>query len=117
MASFDPTIPQAEPNQYVAAKPFDDRHTFPGLPKLVRLCSQRAFGNPVQYLVDQGEALLNLTHTNPDARIDISLVQNGYLKAQAVIRWINKGSARVEGSSGRAAYVASSVHTVWPVQA
>ena len=26
MASFDPTIPQAEPNQNVAAKPFDDRH-------------------------------------------------------------------------------------------
>jgi hypothetical protein len=107
VASFDPTIPQAEPNQNVAAKPLDDRHTFSRLAKLARLCPQRAFGKPIQYLVDQGEALLNLTHTNPDARVDISLVQNGYLKAQAIIRRISKGFARVEGSSGRAAYLAS----------
>src|SRR5258708_33578996 len=39
VASFDPTIPQPEPNQDVAAKPLDDRHAFPRLPPVPRMCS------------------------------------------------------------------------------
>src|SRR6185312_2548620 len=31
MASFDPTIPQAEPDKDVATKSLDDRHAFPRL--------------------------------------------------------------------------------------
>src|SRR5258708_19750892 len=107
VASFDPTIPQAEPNQNVAAKSLDDRHGFPRLTKLARLCPQRAFAKPVQHLVDQGEALLNLPHTDPDARIHITLIQDSYLKAQAIIRRLAKGPARVDVSTGRAAHEAS----------
>src|SRR5260370_14853381 len=38
VASFDPTIPQPQPNQDVAAKSLDDRPAFPRLTKLSRLC-------------------------------------------------------------------------------
>src|SRR5438105_13905311 len=40
MASLDPTIPQAEPNQDIAAKSFDDRHAFPRAAELLPLCPQ-----------------------------------------------------------------------------
>ena len=53
VAPFDLSIPQAEPNEDVAAKSLDDGHTFTGFPNWVRLCPQRALGKPVQYLVDQ----------------------------------------------------------------
>jgi hypothetical protein len=107
MASLDPAIPQAEPNQDVASKPLDDRHAFTPLPPMRRMRSHRALGKAVQYLVDQGETLLNLAHADPDARVDITLIQDGYLNALAVIRRIGKGPARVEASAGGAADVAA----------
>src|SRR5579872_4151754 len=107
MASFDQTIPQAEPNQNVATKSLDDRHAFPRITKLIRLFPQWSFGNPVQNLVDQRKALLDLADTDPNARIDVALIQDGYLKAQAIVWRIGKGPARVEGSAGGAADVAA----------
>jgi hypothetical protein len=53
VASFDPTIPQAEPNQNVAAEALDHRHAFPWLPLMPGMCARRTFGKPLQYLVDQ----------------------------------------------------------------
>jgi len=58
----DPTIPQAEPNPVLAAKSLDDRHTFPRLTSWP-LLPATGLRKPVQYLVDQGETLLDLTHT------------------------------------------------------
>src|SRR3981081_2906171 len=89
-ASLDPAILQANPNQNVAAKSLDDGHAFAGFAKLLHLSPQWAFRKPVQDLIDQGKTLLKLAHANPDARVDITLSQDRYLKAQAVIRRIGK---------------------------
>src|SRR6266480_3625118 len=108
MASFDPAIPQAQPNQNVAAKSLDDRQTFPRhafsrLLPVLRMGVERAFAQPIQYLADQRKALFDLAHTDPDARIDVTLIQDRYVKKQTVIRRIGEGPARVEGSAGGAA--------------
>jgi len=94
-ASLDPAILQANPNQNVAAKSLDDGHAFAGFPKLLYFCPQWAFRKPVQDLIDQGKTLLKLAHANPDARVDIPLIQDRYLEAQAVIWRVGKANAGV----------------------
>src|SRR4051794_13681721 len=107
VASLDLTVPQAEPNQNVAAEPLDDSHAFARLRTMPNVYSRRPPGKPVQYLVDQCKGLLDLAYANPDARIDIALVQHGHLKAQAIVGRVGEGAARIEGASGRPADVAA----------
>ena len=112
MTAFDPAIPQAQPDQDVAAKSLDDRHTFPchtfpHLPPMPRMRAQRALGKLPDDLVDLRNTLLDLTHADPDACVDITFIQNRDLEAQPVIGRIGEGPARIEGSAGRAADVTS----------
>jgi hypothetical protein len=106
-ASLDPAIAHAQPGQNVAAKSLDDGHAFPGFSQLVGLRPQGALRQPVQYLVDQRETLLDLAHANPDPGVDVALVQHRDLELQAVIGRIGQGPARIEGSAGGAADIAS----------
>ena len=92
--------------QNVAAESLDDRHAFARLHPVRRFGEQRSLRKYVQYLVDQGKRLLDFAHADPDARVDVALVQHRYLEAQAVVGWIGKRAARVERSAGRAADIA-----------
>src|SRR3954451_17430538 len=55
VASLDPAVPQAQPNQNVAAESLDDSHAFARLRQMANFYSRRPLGKPAQYLVDQCE--------------------------------------------------------------
>src|SRR3954454_23911925 len=52
VASLDPTVPQAQPNQHVAAESLDHGHGFARLGIMPNVYSRRPLGKPDQYLVD-----------------------------------------------------------------
>src|ERR1700730_13256743 len=107
VATVDAAVPQAKPDQNVAAEPLDDRHAFARLHSVRRFGSQWPFGKPVHDLANQGKRLLDFAHADPDARVDVALVEDRYLEAQAVVRRIDERPPRVERSAGRAADIAA----------
>ena len=67
----------------------------------------RAFRQPVQDLVDQRQALLDLADADPDARVDVAFVEHRHLEAQAVIGRIGQRPARIEDAARGAADIAA----------
>src|SRR5579859_4531449 len=96
MASLDPAVPQTEPDQNVTAKSFHDRQALPRLFPGSGKNPRRSLGKPLQYLIDQRKRLLDLAHPDPNACIDVALVQYWHFKVQIIIGWIGKGSPRIE---------------------
>src|SRR5262249_60056526 len=69
--------------------------------------SDRAHGQTRQHLLDQTHALLDFTDANPDAGIDVSIIEHGNIEFELVIRRIGQYLARIEGAAARAPYISA----------
>ena len=91
---------EPQPDQHVAAEAFDQRHALAGRARRPAASARSgAAGQPVEDLLDQRQALLDLADADPDARIDVALLEHRHLEAQLVVGRIagRRGARRSRG--------------------
>src|SRR5262249_31694698 len=70
-----------EPNEHIAAESFDQGGAFGrSVVERSRFDTERAWRQLVENLKDDGDALLDLANSNPDARVYIAFVEHGDLE-------------------------------------
>src|ERR1700682_1067949 len=105
MAARDPSgIVEPQPDQNVAPENFDERHALAG-PR-GKIHPDWAARNPNQDLFYQRERLFHFANTDPNAGVDVALLEGRHLEAELVIRRIGKCPARIEGAPGGTADIA-----------
>ena len=62
---------------------------------------------PAEDLLDQRDALFDLSKADPHARIDVTAVEDRHVKFEFVVRRIGKRFARIERTAGGAADIAA----------
>jgi hypothetical protein len=96
------------PDQHVATESLSESDTFID----IRGCGPRrdpdgSSWQAAEDLVDQGDALLDLSKADPDARIDVTRVEDRYVKFEFVIWRIGERFTRIERTAGGAADIAA----------
>ena len=100
MAARDAAIRiDAHPRKHVPAEAFNQRKTLSDLPGLIERAARLACGQPLDDLIDEAQALLDLVNAQPDAGIHITVLAQRHLKGELVIGRIGKRLARVEGAA------------------
>ena len=107
----------AQPHQHVAAERLDQRHALAGPRGVFHERTRLAGGQPVQQLLDQRQALLDLLDADPDAGVDVALGQHRHVEAQRVVRRIARPPPRVEVAAGGAADIAAGAEAARQVRA
>src|SRR5262249_21322089 len=102
------TVLNPQPYQHVAAKSLGYPETFAGCDRHIDLGRNGTSGKLRQDLIDQGEALLDLTDAHPHARIHIAGLECRDFKIEPAIRWIAKYLARVESAAAPPSDIAPS---------
>src|SRR5262249_53447815 len=84
-------VVEPQPDENVAAEPFDDRHAFTAATRDVdaRWTLRRLRHD----LLDERKRLFHLANANPDPRIDVALVTQRHLERKAIVRPIGKRTA------------------------
>jgi hypothetical protein len=96
------------PDQHVATESLSESDTFID----IRGCGPRrdpdgSSWQAAEDLVDQGDALLDLSKADPDARIDVTRVEDRYVKFEFVIWRTGERFTRIERTAGGAADIAA----------
>ena len=92
---------EPQPHQDIAAETLDQRDPLAGL--RTHRCANQTVRKSSKNLTDQRQALLNFTEADPDAGIDIALLEKWDFEGQAVIGRISECAARVKVPPGSAA--------------
>src|SRR6185312_15294469 len=85
------------PNENVAAKTFDDRHSFARrvLMAAVVFRVDRTIGQLGKYLLDQPDGLFHLVHAYPKPSVYIAVLEHGDFEFEFVIGGVARPAARV----------------------
>src|SRR5262245_62625502 len=95
--AFDP-----QPHEHVTAEAFDKSEAFGGVAgKGGAGGGNRPVRQTLQDLLDELEALLDLADAHPDTRIDVALVEDGYLEIKMGVGRINRPLASIECAGTR----------------
>src|ERR1700678_1269117 len=100
MATADPIAVDPHPDQHVAAETFGKAQSFAA--GLVELGSDRPFRQTLDELIDQRQALLDFADADPDAGVDVALVQHRHAKLKAIVGRISRSFARVASAAAGA---------------
>ena len=98
---------EPQPDEDVAAEALDQRQALAGVRRVAELGADRARRQPLEDLLDQREALLDLADADPDARIDVALVEHRHLEGELVVGRIGQALPRIEGAARGAADIAA----------
>src|SRR5437660_8635680 len=109
MTACDPVVAvKPHPRQHVTAKCFSQRHPFASAACWFDPNLDVAARQSIQNLLNQREALLNLTDANPDSRVDVPCLEHRHLERQLVIRCVARQAACIEGPTRRAPDITAS---------
>src|ERR1700674_3016598 len=73
----------------------------------VEVAADRSPGQPVDDLLDDREALLDLANADPDARIDVALFSHRDLELELAVGRVSGCAASIERAAGGAADIAA----------
>src|SRR3982074_1137495 len=97
MATPNPClIIEPQPHQDVAAKSLDESHAFTCSCRKIR--ADRAVWNSRENLFQQRDRLFHFANPDPDAGVDVALLENRYSEVELVIGRIGKRPARIKGA-------------------
>src|SRR5579863_9146138 len=105
VAAADAAAVDPDPDQYVAAETFGKGQSFAA--GLVDRGGDRPRWQTLDKLVDQRQTLLDFADADPDAGVDVALVQHRHVKINAIIGWISRRFARIESAATGAPHISA----------
>src|SRR5262245_39152454 len=94
---------EAEPYHHVTTKRLGEGHAFTSPATGFDACPELATWQPLENLIDQQMALLDLADADPYPRIDVTRLEHRHFERQLGIGRVVQVAARVEGAAGSAA--------------
>src|SRR5882724_8527647 len=105
MATRNPCpIVEPQPDENITPESFDEGDAFAR--SCGKMCPDRTVRNPGENLFHQRERLFHFANPDPDAGIDIPLLENRHREVELVVRRIGKRPARIETAPGCAPDIA-----------
>ena len=107
-----PSSVKPQPDQDIAAEAFDQRQPFARCTGWLR--EDIALRQAGEDLLDQRQALLDFADADPDAGIDVAVLQNRNLEPQPVVRRVRPIAPRIESAARGAADIAAGAELAPP---
>ena len=105
--SISPSAPMRTATSTSPRKPSTSASPSRAPPDLARSVCSLPVGQPLENLIDQLQALLDLADADPHPRIDVAVVAHRHLELKLVIGRIGHCLARIEGAARGASDIAA----------